>query len=699
MNIPANFHHSACPHDCPSTCSLLIERLDNQHIGRVRGAPDNTYTAGVICSKVARYAERVHHPDRLLYPLKRTGPRGSGQFARISWDEALDEVATRLLAAEQRYGSQTVWPYFYAGTMGLVMRDGINRLRHAKRYSGQHSTICTTLAMTGYLAGAGRMMGSDPREMADSDVVVIWGTNAASTQVNVMTHALRARRERGAKIVVIDTYRNATAEQADVFLCVKPGTDAALACGVMHLLFAEGLANRDYLARYTRGAAALETHLASRTPAWASAICGVSVADITLFARLVGTHPRSFFRLGYGFARQRNGAVSMHAAACIPAITGAWEHLGGGAFHNNGAIYHWNRTLIDGLDVLDSSVRLLDQSRIGPVLTGDPRDLGDGPPVTALLIQSTNPMAVAPDLNLVHRGFARTDLFTCVHEQFMTETAAMADIVLPATMFVEHDDLYQAGGQQHIQFGGKIIEPPGECRSNHELICALAQRLGAEHRGFSLSAREIIDWTLQHSGWGELAALEAARWIDAQPAFETAHFLDGFGHADKKFHFDPDWTTLGPNRFGPDVAPPPLPDYWPVIEEATANHPFRLVTAPARNFLNSSFTEAPTSQRREGRPTVMVHPSDAARLGIHTGSLVQLSNPRGTVLLHAALFEGLQEGVLIVESIWPNAAFAGGLGINALTGAAPGAPIGGAAFHDNRVALSLATVPAESLSA
>ncbi len=690
MGIAPDLHHSACPHDCPSTCSLVVERLDDNRIGKVRGAEDNSYTAGVICSKVARYAERIHHPDRLLYPLIRRGPRGSGQFERISWDEALDHVAQRLLTAEQRYGPETVWPYFYAGTMGLVMRDGINRLRHAKRYSGQYSTICTTLAWTGWMAGAGRMSGSDPREMADSDCVVIWGTNAATTQVNVMTHALRARRERGAKLVVVDTYRNATAEQADLFLNVKPGTDAALACGVMHVLFREHLVDRDYLARFARGTAALEAHIASRTPAWASAICGVPEADIETFARWVGTQPRSFFRLGYGFARQRNGAVSMHAASCIPVLTGAWQHRGGGAFHNNGAIFHWDRTLIDGLDVRDPGVRMLDQSRIGPVLTGDPRDLGDGPPVTALFIQNTNPMAVAPDLNLVHQGFAREDLFICVHEQFMTETAAVADIVLPATMFLEHDDLYQAGGQQHIQFGPRIISPPGECRSNHEVICALAQRVGATHRGFQMSAREIVEWTLEASGWGKLSALEQQHWIDAQPAFETAHFLHGFGHADGRFHFDPDWSSLGPARFGPGLAPPSLPDYWPVIEEATATHPFRLVTAPARHFLNSSFTEAPTSRRREGRPSVMVHPADAAALGIGEGDLVALSNPRGRVRLHATLFDGVQRGVVIVESIWPNAAFEGGIGINALTGADPGAPVGGAAFHDSRVHLGLA---------
>ena len=688
MGAEAQLFHTTCPHDCPSSCALVVERLPGNRLGRVRGADEHSYTAGVICSKVTRYAERIHHPDRLLHPLKRTGPKGSRQFAQISWDEALDEVATRLLDAERRHGPETVWPYYYAGTMGLVMRDGINRLRHAKRYSGQHSTICTTLAWSGFLAGTGKLAGVDPREMARADVVTIWGTNAASTQVNVMTHALRARRERGAKLVVVDTYRNATAAQADLFLCVKPGTDAALACGVMHALFRDGRVDRAYLASHTRDAAALETHLKSRTPAWASAICGVPVADIEAYAALVGTHPRSFFRLGYGFSRQRNGAVNMHAALCIPTVLGAWRHEGGGAFHTNGAIFHWNKTLIEGLDVRDPSIRMLDQSRIGPVLTGDPRDLVGGPPVTALFIQNTNPMSVAPDLTLVHRGFAREDLFTCVHEQFMTETAAMADIVLPATMFLEHDDLYQGGGHQHIQLGPKVLEPPGECRSNHEVLCELARRVGAAHPGFGMSSREIVDWTLQQSGWGDLASLETARWRDCQPAFETAHYLNGFAHADGLFHFAPDWSGLAPQAFGSGSQPPPLPDYWPVIEEATDAFPFRLVTAPARHFLNSSFTETPTSRRREQRPTVMLHPLDASALGVAAGAAVKLASARGAVTVHVEIFDGVQRGVVIVESIWPNAAFPEGVGINALTGADPGAPIGGAAFHDNRISIT-----------
>ena len=684
--VPApEIHYSACPHDCPSTCALEIERLDPWRIGRVRGAAANDYTAGVVCSKVARYAERTHHPDRLTRPLRRTA---RGTFAPIGWDEALDEVAGAFRRATDRYGSETVWPYYYAGTMGLVQRDGINRLRHAMRYSGQHSTICTTLAWNGFIAGTGRLAGADPREMAKSDLVIIWGTNAASTQVNVMTHALRARRERGAKIVCIDVYRQATAKQADLLVCVRPGTDGALACALMHVLFRDGHADREYLERYTDCPSELESHLATRTPEWASAITGVPVETIETLARMIGTTPRTFFRLGYGFSRQRNGAVNMHAALSVPAVSGAWRHEGGGAFHNNGAIYHWDRSLIEGLDVRDPGVRVLDQSRIGPVLTGDRRALGDGPPVTAMLIQNTNPMMVAPELHLVHEGFARKDLFVCVHEQFMTETAEVADIVLPATTFVEHDDIYQGGGHQYIILGPKIIEAPGECRPNHSVIRELARRLGAEHPGFEMSERKIIDRTLTLSGWPGLEVLEREHWFDCQPSFDEAHYLDGFAHPDGKFRFAPDWGAVRPHGFGPNGEAgemPRLPDHWPVIEEANEAMPFRLVTAPARHYLNSSFTETPTSIRREKRPSVMIHPRDADRLGLAEGDLATLGNDRGRVRIHVERFDGVQPGVVIVESIWPNRAFEDGIGINALTGADPVAPVGGAPFHDNRI--------------
>jgi anaerobic selenocysteine-containing dehydrogenase len=691
MNRPlrATIHASACPHDCPSTCALEVEVLEGRSIGRVRGAADNSYTAGVICAKVARYAERIHHPDRLTQPMRRTGAKGSGTFEPISWDDALDIVAERFLDDERRFGSESVWPYYYAGTMGLVMRDGINRLRHVKKYSGFFSTICVNPAWTGYIAGTGKLAGADPREMAKTDLLVIWGTNAVNTQINVMTHATRARKERGAKIVAVDVYMNGTMEQADLPVLIRPGTDGALACAVMHCLFRDGKADWDYLRRYTDVPDELAAHVRARDPAWAARITGCDVGIIEEFARLIGERKRAYFRLGYGFSRSRNGAVNMHAASCIPAVTGAWLHEGGGAFHSNGAIFHWNKTLIEGLDACDPAIRILDQSRIGAVLTGDEEALFKGPPVTSLLIQNTNPVSVAPDQERVKRGFAREDLFVCVHEQFMTETAQAADIVLPATMFMEHDDLYQAGGQQSILLGPKLIDPPGECRSNHDVIVALAHRLGAEHPGFTMSPRDIIDHTLKVSGWGTLAELEASRWIDCQPDFDTAHYIRGFGYADGKFRFKPDWPTVPFTRtagvFGPASDIPELPDHWAVIEEATTEHPFRLATSPSRNFLNSTFTETPTSLAREKRPEVMIHPTDAAAYAVADGDLVVLGNQRGEVRIHARLFEGVRRGVLIAESVWPNSAYSDGRGINTLTGADAIAPFGGAAFHDNRV--------------
>ncbi|WP_025899854.1 molybdopterin-dependent oxidoreductase [Sneathiella glossodoripedis] len=672
---------SACPHDCPSTCSLEVEKLGPQKIGRVRGAEDNSYTAGVICAKVARYAERTHHPDRLMHPLKRVGAKGEGKWERISWEEALDTVANKFLEQEKKLGPETVWPYYYAGTMGLVHRDGINRLRHVKKYAGQESTICINLARAGWKAGVGVYRGADPREMAKSDLVVIWGTNAVHTQINVMTHATRARKERGAKIVVIDPYRNATAIAADHHLMLKPGTDGALALGIMHILFRDGMADREYLEKYTRDFLEFEEHLQTKTPQWASDITGLTVAEITEVAHLIGKTPKTFLRLGYGFTRSRNGAVNMHAATCIAAVTGSWKHEGGGAFHTNGAIFHWDMSLIEGHDALDPKVRMLDQSRIGPVLTGDPQDLKDGPPITAMLIQNTNPMDVAPELAKVHAGFAREDLFVCVHEQFMTETAKMADIVLPATTFVEHDDIYQGGGQNHITLGRKVIEPLGECRSNHWVICELAKRLGAEHEGFQLTEIELIEKLLKSSGWPDVETFMQSKWVDAQVPFEEAHFLNGFGHEDGKFHFAADWSEVGRNFSGM----PALPDHWDVIQKPDEQHPYRLVTAPARNFLNTSFTATPSSLKREKRPTVLLHPEDAKNIGVNQDDVVRMGNAQGSLLIHVDIFDGLQPGTVVVEGIWPNKHFIEKIGINLLVGADAAKPNGGAAFHDTAV--------------
>jgi anaerobic selenocysteine-containing dehydrogenase len=679
--MSSTIHASVCPHDCPSTCALSVEVVDGIRIGAVHGAADNSYTVGVICAKVSKYAERIHHPDRLTHPLLRTGPKGSGQFRSISWTEALDRIADRFIADTSRHGSAAVWPFYYAGTMGLVQRDGINRLRNVMHYSRQKMTICTSLPEIGWQAGVGASRGVDPREMAKADLIVVWGGNPVSTQVNVMTHISRARKERGAKLVVVDPYKTHTAAVADMHLAPRPGTDAALACAVMHIAFRDGYADRDYMRDYADCPDALQAHLQTRGPAWASDITGIPIEQIEAFASLYGRTQRSYIRCGYGFARSRNGSAAMHAVTCLPTVTGAWQHEGGGALWSNRGMYHWDKTLIEGLDALDTSIRALDMSRIGSVLTGDRTELRDGPQVHSMLIQNQNPLTVCPDSNRVRRGFGRDDLFVATHEQFLTETARWSDIVLPATMFMEHDDIYQAGGHSHIQIGPKLIEPPPECRSNHEVLQGLASRLGAKHRGFDMTAMEIIDATLRQSGYPDAHTVMEQRWIDEMLPFQKAHFLDGFPTHDRRFHFAPDWKALGDNH----AMMPRLPDQLDNTEAGGADAPFRLVTAPARSFLNTSFTEMRSGQKREGRPTVLMHPDDADRLGLTDGSKVRLGNLRGEVILHARISSGQQPGVLVAESIWPSEYFEGGIGINALTSDDPGPPWGGAVYHDTAV--------------
>jgi anaerobic selenocysteine-containing dehydrogenase len=685
--------HSACPHDCPSTCALDVEIGADGRMGRIKGSADNSYTAGVICAKVARYAERLYHPDRLMKPLVRKGEKGSGEWTDISWEAALDAIAENFVRAEQAHGAEAVWPYYYAGTMGLVQRDSIERLRHAKRYSGFFDSICTNTAWTGFTMGAGTLRGPDPREMAASDCVVIWGTNAVATQVNVMTHAVRARKERGAKIVVVDIYDNPTMKQADLALKLRPGTDAALACAVMHVAFRDGYADRAYMEKYADDPAGLEVHLAARTPQWAAGITGLDVDEIEAFAALVGRTKKSFFRLGYGFTRSRNGTVSMHAALSIATVLGSWQYEGGGAFHSNAGIFHLRKSELMGLSFADPDVRSLDQSQIGRILTGDADALRGGGPVTAMLIQNTNPVNVAPEQRRVKQGFLRDDLFVAVHEHFMTDTAKLADIVLPATMFVEHDDIYRGGGQQHILLGPKLVEPPATVRTNLFVIEELASRLGvAGMPGFGLTEQQHITRMLPYYKT-DFDGLKQDKWIDCQPDFETAHFVKGFGFPDGKFRFRPNWTgTPAPNRppkalgaFGPHEALPEFPDHVEIIEAPDAEHPFRLATSPARTFLNSSFTEMKSSREREGRPEVMIHPQDALTHGIAEGDIVRLGNVRGDIRLHAKVTEAVKPGVLIAEGIWPNSAHIDGEGINVLTGADPVAPYGGAAFHDNRV--------------
>ena len=679
--MTTSLHATVCPHDCPSVCALEVEQTAEGRLGKVKGSRRNAYTAGVICAKVSRYAERFHHKDRLAFPMRRIGPRGSGEFARISWDDALDEVAQGLALAEQRHGPEAVWPYWYAGTMGFVQRDGIQRLTHVKRWSRFKSTICVMLSDNGWRAGYGKRWGVPAEEAGThADLIIVWGANPVATHVNLMSHIARAKK-RGVKLVVIDPYKNGTADQADLHLPVRPGTDGALACAIMHVLFRDGFADRSYLAAHTDCPEDLEEHLASRGPAWASDLTGLSIEAIEGVAALFGRAKAPWIRFGFGFTRSRNGAAVMHAASCVPVVKGAWQHAGGGGLYNMGDLYHWDKSVIEGTDVMDPATRLLDQSRIGPILTHDPADLEGGPPVTALLIQNTNPMCIAPDLGKVHAGFARDDLFIAVQEQFMTETAKQADILLPATMFLEHDDIYHASGHSRFQIGAKLFEPYAEVRTNHSVICALAKRLGAEHPGFAMSEWELIDDLLARSGWPNAQTVHESGGWEALPDSDTAHYRNGFPTSTGRFHFRPDWAALGADH----ERMPSLPDHMGITDETSQRHPFRLVAAPARQFLNTSFTELASSRQREGRPTIMLHPDVMARLSITAGDLVDIGNDKGSVRLHAVCGERQHPDTVVVESIWPNAAWPDGIGVNKLLSADAAPPNGGAAIHDTAV--------------
>lgn len=678
---------TTCPHDCPSVCALQVEKQDDRHIAGVYASKEQTYTQGVLCAKVARYKDRVHHPDRLTTPMVRVGAKGVGieAFRPIDWDTALDILSNKFKSVTEEFGAQAIWPYFYAGTMGLVQRDSIHRLTHVMGYSKQKSTICTALSDTGFRAATGSKRGTDSREMEHSKLIVIWGCNPVHTQINFMHHVTKAKLNNDAKLVVIDPYQTASAKKADMHLMLRPGTDAALALGVMHYLFKQDLVDWDYLRKYTDDVEGFVAHLEDKDVNWASDITGIPAQQIIEFAELYGHNPQSFLRLGHGFTRSRNGALNMHAAACLPAVTGAWQHLGGGALYGQSDIYHLDVSHIQGHQWLDRPPRQLDQSRIGPVLTGSDYDLQGQGPVKAMLIQNTNPVVVAPESNLVRQGFMRDDLWVCVHEQFMTETAAMADLVLPATMFVEHNDIYMASGHTYLQLGRKIIEGPEHCRNNSWLINQLAQRLGVTAQAFYQTDIELVQDLVERSGYS-WQQISKDNWIDCALAFDDAHFLNGFGHSDGKFHFKHGWQQQ--SRYRVELSA--YADYVPITDAVQGNRQWRLVAAPARHFLNTSFTESATSRKLEKQPELLIHADDAEQQKLENGDLVVIGNRHGEVTLPIKVTTGILSGTLVCESIWPNKSFINGMGINALISADEGFPNGGAVFHDTSVWLKQA---------
>ncbi|MEG3639517.1 molybdopterin oxidoreductase family protein [Magnetococcus sp. PR-3] len=672
-------HYTTCPLDCPSACALQITTEEGR-LTKIKGDGNHPFTQGVICGKVARY-EAVQNGERITQPMKRVGPKGLGHFEPISWDEAMETMVTELQSRIDTYGAETVWPYWYGGTMGLLQRKALTRLTHRGGFSRMLGTICSYIGVAGWQAGVNNFVGPSADDMAAcSDLVVLWGINAVSTHINMMGFVKKAR-ARGAKFIVVDPYRNRTAKLADEHINPRPGTDGALAAAMMHVLLGEGLANRDYLARMTDFDEEVETHFKDKTPEWAAEITGLEAETIRQFARQLGQASVPYIRMGLGMSRQNNGAVNIHAVSALPAMVGAWEKRGGGAMMMSHGAFGLNDRAITGPHLVQGQpARELDMSRVGAILN----DTKQETPVSAMLIMSVNPAVTNPDLGAVYRGLTRKDLFTVVHEQVMSDTAKFADILLPATTFLEHEDLYSSYGQYTLQHAQPILPPTGDARCNHDWVNELARRLGYEEQEFKNSTTQTVAQVLADSNLPPIDQWQG-RWQDVTPDEDTRHHRHGFGHADKRFHFRAHWSN-------PQM--PALPDHWAVNRRDLASdqsYPLDFMTPPAHAVLNSTFTQCDYHEKKLGEPLLFINPEDAQQRGVKEGDLVVAYNALAYLRFKAHLTEDVRPGLTLCESNYAAKAFKEGISLNALSHADVVEPTGGAAFHDNRVQVEKVT--------
>ncbi|MBF0418631.1 MAG: molybdopterin-dependent oxidoreductase [Magnetococcales bacterium] len=671
-------HPLVCPLDCPGACALDVI-LEQQTIKMIRGRQDHPFTQGVICGKVAHYRELQDGP-RIEYPMHRSGPKGSGQFTRVSWEESLAYVATRLKEIMARHTAEAVYPFYYGGTMGLVQRGAVDRLTHRAGFSRLLGTICFPIGSAGWCAGVGKVIGPDPADIAHSDVIVLWGIDALVTHVTLMGHVKKAKKK-GARVVVVDPYETRTARGADEHVQPRPGTDGALAVALMGVMIRENLANGDYLDQRTDFDAAMAHHLANKSLSWAADITGIAPERMEQLARLLAQARAPFLRLGLGMSRQANGAVNLHAVTCLAAMIGAWDKEGGGALFATGDAFHMQMEPVRHTQFLSSPTRILDMSRLGALLT----DPGLSPRIHSLLVFNANPAGSCPDLNRVHQGLRRDDLFTVVHEQVMTDTARLADVIWPATTFLEQDDLFKSYGQYTLQWSHGCLPPRGEARCNHDVVNALANAMGFTEPAFQGNTLERIEQLLAASDYPPLESWKDPGWLDCRPPREERQFTHSFPTKDGRFHFYPGWSN---------PAMPTKPDHWPVNardrQPETNPYPLDFMIPPSLDALNTTFSYIADDRLA---PRLWIHPEDAASRGIGEGDWVRVANERGQVTLKAKLTERVRPGLTVCPGMSRGEMFAEGVSLNCLTSAEPVAPDGGACFHDNRVEVTRVDAP------
>src|SRR6266571_986793 len=673
--------HSVCPHDCPSQCALTVT-VDGGRVTEVAGDAAHPFTQGVICGKVHDYAERLYAPTRVLTSLRRVGPKGAGRFEPIGWDAAIDEIVRQWRRIIARWGGEAILPFSYGGTLGLLQYWAGHPLFHALGASQLDRTICVTPAYSGWMATLGTVAGNDAEQMVGSDLVVLWGINASHTHINLMSLVKQAR-QRGAFIACIDPYRTQTAKKADLYLQPRPGTDGALALGLMHVLIGEGLVDHDYIRRATQGYAELALHVRQYDPERVAAITGLAPDVIVSFARRYGATKASFLRVGIGLSRHDNGGATCRAIACLPALTGAYAHPSGGALLASSRSFGLDLAALERRDLMpEPPPRTINMVRLGRALT----DPSLSPPVQALYVYNSNPASIVPNQELVLRGLKREDLFTVVHEQHLTDTTDYADIVLPATTSMEHVDLYKSFGHLYVQLAEPVVGPVGEARSNWHTVRLLARALGLGDPHFAKDEptliREVLasgDPTVEGITYERLHEERAVRLNVGRPYLP---FANGAPTPSGKVEF------VSESMAG--LGQPALPTYVPLVEgpdnaELARRFPLQCIVPPNRFFLNSSFSQSDLLRRRQKGPSVFLSPVDARARGIEDGETVYVGSARGGARFAALITEDTRPGLAVIEGIWWSKHQAGGRGVNAITDDRLADVGGGPALHSNLV--------------
>ena len=646
----------ACPHDCPDTCALLTT-VENGVATRVQGNPDHPHTDGVLCTKVSRYTERSYHPERILTPLKRTGPKGSGQFAPVSWNEALAEITQRLGAIAAR-NPEAILPYSYAGTMGMVQGEGMDRrFFHRLGASQLDRTICASAGAEALVQTLGGKVGMKVEFFAQAKLILIWGSNSIGSNLHFWRYAQQAKRN-GARLVCIDPRKTETADKCHEHIALRPGTDAALALALMHELIKNDWLDHDYITRHTLGWEQLRERALQWPPERAAEVCGVPAEQIRQLAKDYGTTQPAAIRLNYGMQRVRGGGNAVRAVACLPALTGAWRHRAGGMLLSSSGQFPAQRAALQRPDLMPARTpRTLNMVQIGDDLLREASP-AFGPRVEALVVYNSNPVAVAPDSGKVVQGFAREDLFTVVLEHFQTDTADYADFILPATTQLEHWDVHLAYGHTDVLLNRPAIAPLGQARSNAQIFRDLAARMGFTEPCFADS-----DEALCRQAFGDavdFALLETQGF--ATLALPDAPFAEGgFATPSGKCEF----FSARLAAQGLDGLPDHLPNHE--LQGSSAHYPLAMISPPARNFLNSTFVNVQSLRDIEGRPVLEIHPDDALARGIGDGAVVRVFNDRGSYRCHAAVSLRARPGVVNGLGIWWRKLGLDGTNVNQLT--------------------------------